>query len=185
MCRWGRHTNGNGARHCRFHPIRCLTCSNNAKRNLRARLCCVLGSVAPAQLMPIRVYIAGDVTVTTSDSLTRTAVSVTTERAFRDDTPSAEQVFVFCVTHAEPIASKLNYRGGARVVYRTPRDGNSRANAASPEQILPALAVLQIDGESHFSCGGPVVSTSTKRADCGKGHYVQGRRRDPPGLSRP
>jgi hypothetical protein len=113
-------------------------------------VCAVVGAIAPAELIPIRVYIAGDVTVTTSDSLTRTAISVTAERAFRDDAPSAEREFVFCIVHPEPIASKLNYKGGASIVYRATRNRTSIATTAGPEQILPALAVLQSDGESRF-----------------------------------
>jgi hypothetical protein len=107
-----------------------------------------LGAVAPAQLNPIRVYIAGDVTVTTSDSLRHTAITVTTERVFRGEIASSEREFVFCIAHARPIASKLNYNGRARIVYRAMRDRTS--TTAGPEQILPALAVLQSDGESRF-----------------------------------
>jgi hypothetical protein len=108
-----------------------------------------LGAVRPAQLTPIRVYVGGEVTVSTSDSLTRTTVSVT-GRAWRDNKASAEREFVFCIAHPEPIAAKLNYKGCASIEYRATRNRTSRATTAGPEQILPALAVLQSDGKSRF-----------------------------------
>ena len=88
----------------------------------------------------IQVWISGDVTVTTSDSRTLTAVSVK-GLMWRDSVRSGERDVVFCITHAKPIASKLNYAGRGRVVYRT----GTRADT-----MLPALGVLQADGESPF-----------------------------------
>jgi hypothetical protein len=112
--------------------------------------CAVLSAVVSGQLMPIRVYVSGDVTVTTSDSLARTAVSVT-GRVRRESTLIAERKeFAFCITHPRPIAAKLNYRGKAIVVYQPLRNETAIAKAVGPEQILPALAVLQSDGESRF-----------------------------------
>jgi hypothetical protein len=108
------------------------------------------GAVVHGQSMPIRVYVSGDVTVTTSDSLARTAVSVT-GRVWRDGTAIAEEEeFVLCITHPKLIASKLDYRGKARVVYQPLGNDTPIAKAAGPEQILAALAVLQRDGESRF-----------------------------------
>jgi len=114
----------------------------------------VLTVVVQGQSLAIRVYIVGDVTVSTSDSLSLTVVSVK-GRARRNDTVSTETEFVFCITHPEPIPTKLNYTGTGRVVYRTPRSDSSaaRAKPGSPERILPALAVLQADGESRFFLG--------------------------------
>jgi hypothetical protein len=97
----------------------------------------------------IQIWIYGDVTVTTSDSLTYTAVRVK-GRMYRDSVRSGEHEVVFCITHAQPIASKLNYTGGGRVVYRAPPTGKSTANVPRAEKTLPALGVLQTDGESRF-----------------------------------
>jgi hypothetical protein len=103
------------------------------------------------QSQPVRVHISGDVTVSTSESLGLTAVSVT-GRAWRDDVASTEKEFVFCITHAEPIPVKLDYTGKGRVAYLTPPNEGSavRTKARRPERMLPALAVLQSDGESRF-----------------------------------
>ena len=62
---------------------------------------------------------------------------------------------VFCITHAQPIASKLNYMGRGRVVYWAARTGKSTANGPRAEKMLPALGlgVLQTDGESRFFLG--------------------------------
>ena len=97
----------------------------------------------------IQVWISGEVTVTTSDSLTLTAVRVK-GRMWRDSVRGGEHEVVFCITHAKPIASKLNYTGKGRVVYRTPDIGKSTATEARADKILPALGVLQADGESPF-----------------------------------
>ena len=95
--------------------------------------------------LPARVYIAGEVTVTTSDSLVVTFVSVA-GRAWRDNVLTAEKEFAFCVAHAKPLASRLNYKGKGRVVYRVSPDKPSTASAAGPEHILPALAVFHPTG---------------------------------------
>jgi hypothetical protein len=73
-------------------------------------------------------------------------------RAWRDDIASPEREFVFCVTHQEPVPTKLDYRGRGRVAYLTQRSHSPAAatKASSPEPILPALAILQSDGESRF-----------------------------------
>lgn len=110
-------------------------------------------AVVHGQSMPIRVYVGGNVTVTTSDSLTRTAISVR-GHVWRNDTGMTEQEdFVFCITHPKPIGSKLDYKGSGRVVYRSLRHTTSIAEPIGPERILPALAVLQSDGESRFFLG--------------------------------
>jgi hypothetical protein len=144
----------------------------------------VLIQVVHGQRPPKRVYISGDLTVTTSDSLALTAVTVK-GRAWRDDIASPEKEFVFCITHHEPLPAKLNYTGKGRVVYRTPHNERSAvANTGSPEPILPALAVLQSDGESRFFLAeGQPVSTCPKRAVCWKSLHVQGRQCDAAGLS--
>jgi hypothetical protein len=110
----------------------------------------LLIQVVSDQPPPTRVNVSGDLTVTTSDSLALTAVTVR-GRAWREDIESPESVFVFCITHQEPLPAKLNYTGKGRVVYLTPRNETSAvAKTGSPEPILPALAVLQSDGESRF-----------------------------------
>lgn len=101
--------------------------------------------------VPTRVYIPGEVTVVTSDSLGFTFVSVA-GRAWRDNVRAgADKEFAFCIAHAKPLASRLNYKGKGRVVYRASPDKPSTASAAGPEHILPALAVLRgRDGEAWF-----------------------------------
>jgi hypothetical protein len=119
-------------------------------RRILVLICTMLPGVGVyAQAPKIQVRIAGDVTVTTSDSLTLTAVRVK-GRMWRDSVRSGEHDVVFCITHAKPIASKLNYTGGGRVVYWTPRRGKSTAKGPRAEKMLPALGVLQADGESRF-----------------------------------
>lgn len=95
--------------------------------------------------LPTRVSIAGEVTVATSDSLAFTFVSVA-GRAWRDNIASAEKEFAFCIAHAKTLASRLNYKGKGRVVYRVAADKPSTGTAAGPEQILPALAVFHPNG---------------------------------------
>ena len=107
-----------------------------------------LSAVVSAEQPPIRVYIPGDVTVITSDSLRTTFVSVN-GRSWRDDKPTAEKEFGFCITHTNPLGAKLSYQGRGRVIYRLPRSKTSAAKAR-PEQILPALAVLLSSGETWF-----------------------------------
>jgi hypothetical protein len=138
-----------------------------------------LGAVRHGQSMPIRVHIAGHVTVTTSDSLARTAVLVT-GRAARDGTVTAEKEFVFCIAHPEPLPSKLKYAGSGRVVYRVPRNEHPVEKTPGPEQILPALAVLQSDGESRFFLaeGQPYPLAPNERT-VGRVTTFQGRQRDP------
>jgi hypothetical protein len=102
-----------------------------------------------AQSPTIQIWISGDVTVATSESLTHTAVKVR-GRMVRDSVRSGEHEVVFCLTHAQPIASKLTYMGAGRVVYRAPRIGKSAATGPGAEKMLPALGVLQVDGESRF-----------------------------------
>jgi len=102
--------------------------------------------------LPARVYIAGEVTVATSDSLAATFVSVV-GRAWRDNHATAEQEFAFCIVHANSLASRLNYKGQGRIVYPVSPDKPSTASAAGPEHILPALAVFHPtgrDGEAWF-----------------------------------
>ena len=101
----------------------------------------------------IQIWIYGDVTITTSGSLMYTAVRV--KGRYRDSVRSGEHEVVFCITHAQPIASKLNYMGRGRVVYWAARTGKSTANGPRAEKMLPALGlgVLQTDGESRFSLG--------------------------------
>jgi hypothetical protein len=119
-------------------------------RRILVLTCTMLPSVALyGQAPTIQVWISGDVTVTTSDSLTLTAVRVK-GRMWRDSIRSGEHDVVFCIAHAKPIASKLNYTGKGRVVYRTPRSGKSAAKGARAATMLPALGVLQADGESPF-----------------------------------
>ncbi len=110
-----------------------------------------LGAVAPAQLPPIRVYIAGHVTVTTSESLRHTSITVRTERVFRDEIPSSEREFVFCIAHPEPIASKLNYKGGARIVYHATRNRTSMSTTAGPEQYYRRLPFCKATESRGFS----------------------------------
>ena len=102
-----------------------------------------------AQSPTIQVWISGEVTVTTSDSLTLTAVRVK-GRMWRDSVRGGEYEVIFCVTHAKPIASKLKYTGKGRVVYRTPDIGKSTTAQPRSDNMLPALGVLQADGESPF-----------------------------------
>lgn len=96
-----------------------------------------------------QVWISGHVMVTTSDSLTSTKVRVQ-GRMWRDGVPSGEHDVVFCIAHATPVESKLNYTGGGRVVYRTRPSEKSTAKRPRAEKMLPALGVLQADGESPF-----------------------------------
>jgi hypothetical protein len=119
-------------------------------RRILVLICTMLSGVAVyGQAPTIQVWIAGDVTVTTSDSLTLTAVRVK-GRMWRDSIRSDEHDVVFCITHAKPMASKLNYTGRGRVVYRTPRSGKSTAKGPRAEKMMPALGVLKADGESLF-----------------------------------
>ena len=97
----------------------------------------------------IQIWISGEVTVTTSDSLTLTAVRVK-GRMWRDSVRGGEHEMVFCITHAKPIASQLKYTGKGRVVYRTPHIGKSTATEPRSDKMLPALGVLQADGQSPF-----------------------------------
>ena len=101
------------------------------------------------QAPTIQVWITGDVTVTTSESPTLTAVRVK-GRMWRDSIRSGEHDVVFCITHATPIASKLNYTGLGRVVYRTPPSGESAAKGPRAEKMAPALGVVKPDGEALF-----------------------------------
>ena len=112
-------------------------------------ICTMLPGVASAQTPTTQVWINGDVTVTTSESLTVTAVRVK-GHMLRDSVRSGKHHVLFCVTHATPIASKLNYTGPGRVVYRTARSGRSTTQEPRAETMLPALAVLQANGESPF-----------------------------------
>ena len=132
-----------------------MTNSANSGSNLRMRrilvlICTMLPGVAVnGQAPTIQVWITGDVTVTTSESLTLTAVRVK-GRMWHNSIRSGEHHVVFCITHAKPIASKLKYTGGGAVVYRTPRSEKSTRKGPRSEKMLPALGVLQADGESPF-----------------------------------
>lgn len=108
----------------------------------------MLSGVAYGQTPTIQVWISGDLTVTTSETLTLTAVKV---KGFmhRDSIRSGDHHVLFCITHANPIASKLSYSGRGRVVYRTARSGRSTTKETA-EKMLPALGVLQADGETLF-----------------------------------
>jgi hypothetical protein len=119
-------------------------------RPILAFICAMLPGVAIGGQAPtIQVWIAGHVTVTTSDSLTRTAVRVK-GRMIRDSIRSGDHDVIFCITHAKPLASKLNYTGQGRVVYRTPGGGKSSAKGPGAEKMLPALGVFQADGQTAF-----------------------------------
>ena len=119
-------------------------------RRILVLICAMLTGLAVYGQEPtIQVWITGEVTVTTSESLTLTVVRVK-GRMWRNSIRSGEHHVVFCITHAKPIASKLNYTGGGRVVYRTPRSEKSAGNGPRSEKMLPALGVLQADGESPF-----------------------------------
>ena len=87
-------------------------------------ICAMLPGVASGQTPTIQVWITGNVTVTTSESLTLTAVSVK-GHMWRDSIRSGEHQVLFSITHANPIASKLNY---------TDREGSfiGRLAAAGP-----------------------------------------------------
>jgi hypothetical protein len=112
-------------------------------------ICTMLPGVASAQTPTIQVWINGDLTVTTSESLTATAVRVK-GHMWRDSIRSGQHHVLFCVTHATPITLKLNYTGPGRVVYRTARSGRSTTQEPRAEKMLPALGVLQADGEALF-----------------------------------
>jgi hypothetical protein len=102
----------------------------------------LLTIVVHPPVMPIRVYIPGLVTVTTSESLARTAVAVTA-RAWRDDNVTAEREFTFCIAHPRPLAAKLNWTGWTG-------------------SVIGAAAVLQSDGDRGFSLVKTSRSTSTE-----------------------
>ena len=120
-------------------------------RRILVLICTLLPGIATYGQEPtIQVWIAGDVTVTTSDSLTLTAVRVKGVM-IRDSVRSGEHDVLFCITHSKPIASKLNYTGRGRVVYRTPRSEKSTtAKGPLADKMLPALGIVQADGESPF-----------------------------------
>jgi hypothetical protein len=118
-------------------------------RRIPVLICTMLLGVVVCAQVPTMVWIMGDVTVTTSDSLTHTAVRVK-GRMWRDSQWTGEHDTVFCITHANPIPAKLDYTGRGRVVYRVPRRGKPTAKAPRVEKILPTLAVLQANGESPF-----------------------------------
>ena len=81
-------------------------------RRILVLICTMLPGVAVnGQAPTIQVWITGDVTVTTSESLTLTAVRVK-GRMWHNSIRSGEHHVVFCITHAKPIASKLNTRVG-------------------------------------------------------------------------
>lgn len=107
------------------------------------------GIAVYGQAPTIQVWITGELTVTTSDSLTLTAVRAK-GRMWRDSIRSGEHDVVFCITHATPIASKLNYTGLGRIVYQTPPSGESAAKEPLAEKMAPALGVLKADGETLF-----------------------------------
>jgi hypothetical protein len=107
------------------------------------------GVTVNGQAPTVQVWITGDVIVTTSESLTLTAVKVK-GRMYRNSIRSGEHHVVFCITHAKPIASKLNYTGRGAVVYRTPRSEKSTGKGPRSEKMLPALGILQANGESPF-----------------------------------
>lgn len=130
-----------------MQPIRGLTSECDAYSCSSARCSQALRSTVWSRRY--RVWITGEVTVTTSESLTLTVVRVK-GRMWRNSIRSGEHHVVFCVTHAKPIASKLNDRGGGRVVYRTPRSEKSAGYGPRSENMLPALGVLQANGESPF-----------------------------------
>jgi hypothetical protein len=109
----------------------------------------MLSGVAYGQTPTIQVWISGDLTVTTSESLTLNTVKVK-GLMHRDSIRSGDHHVLFCITHANPIASKLNYTGPGRVVYRTARSGRSATKEPAAEKMLPALGVLQADGETLF-----------------------------------
>lgn len=108
----------------------------------------LLSVIMYGQPPTVQVWISGELTVTTSDSLTLTAVRVK-GHMFRDSVRSGDHEVVFCITHAKPVAAKLNYQGKGRVVYRRPTTGKTTADR-SREDMIPALGVLQADGESLF-----------------------------------
>ena len=115
-------------------------------------ICAMLPGVASGQTPTIQVWNIGNVTVTTSESLTLTAVSVK-GHMWRDSIRSGEHQVLFCITHANLIASKLNYTGPGRVVYRTARSGRSTTKEPPAEKMLRALGILQADGETLFFLG--------------------------------
>jgi len=116
-------------------------------------ICTLLPGIAVyAQAPTPQVWIAGDITVSTSDSLTVTVVRVK-GRMYRDSSRSGEHDVVFCMTHLTPLAAKLNYTGRGRVVYRMAGSGKPTKNGARAEEMMPALGVLQADGESRFFLG--------------------------------
>ena len=93
-----------------------------------------------------KIYIPGEITVLTSDSLAFTFVAVAGQ-SWGNNVRSAEKEFAFCIAHAKPLASRLDYKGKGRVIYRTSPDKASTRKPAGPEPILPALGVLRADGE--------------------------------------
>ena len=112
-------------------------------------ICTMLSGVAYGQTPTTQVWISGDLTVTTSESLTLTAVKVK-GFMYRDSVRSGEHHVLFCVSHATPIASRLSYTGRGRVVYRTPYSGRSTTKEPPAEKMLRALGVFQADGETLF-----------------------------------
>ena len=105
------------------------------------------------QSMPIRVYVGGNVTVTTSDSLTRTAISVR-GHVWRNDTGITEQEdFVFCITHPKPIGSKLDYKGSGRVVYRSQRHTTSTRSRSVQSEYYRRLRFFRATESRGFSLG--------------------------------